>query len=124
MSRFDAVVSTLDAGIHDRRYPGAVVEVGSAAGPSWRHAVGRLTYDPASATVDDDTVFDLASLTKVIATTSAVMRLIERGTLSLADRVARRSIRRITALVVAMTLVSERSEEHTSELQSHVNLVC
>jgi CubicO group peptidase (beta-lactamase class C family) len=91
MSRYDAVVSTLETGIVERRYPGAVVEVGSSAGPSWCHAVGRLTYDPASPAVDHDTVFDLASLTKVVATTSAAMRLVERGALSLADHEARRS---------------------------------
>ena len=108
MSRFDAVIATLEAGIDDRRYPGAVVEVGSATGPSWQHAVGRLTYDPASAAVDHDTVFDLASLTKVIATTSAVMRLVGRGTLSLADHVARRSrfwLRQDRALVTVRDLL-------------------
>ena len=56
----------------------------------WRHAFGRLTYahDAPSATVD--TVFDLASLTKVIATTSLVMRALEAGGLSLDDRITDR----------------------------------
>ena len=49
----------------------------------WHQAFGRLDYDPDSAPTQNSTIFDLASLTKVIATTSLVMRLVERGALAL-----------------------------------------
>src|SRR5436190_14830496 len=88
---FDAVAAVLAAGVRDRLFPAAVVEVGTRAGPLWRHAAGRLTYEPDAPAAVEDTVFDLASLTKVIATTSLVMRLVERRALALADRVAPRS---------------------------------
>lgn len=71
-----------------RAFPAAVIEVGRAARPEWRQAVGTLTYDRDSPPARDDTIFDLASLTKVLSTTPLVMRLVERGGLGLDDPVA------------------------------------
>ena len=53
----------------------------------WRHAFGSLTFDAAAAPATDDTIFDLASLTKVISTTPLVMQQVERGVLALDDPV-------------------------------------
>jgi CubicO group peptidase (beta-lactamase class C family) len=91
MRPFDSVIAAIEAGIRERRYPAAVVEAGSSSGVTFQHATGRLTYDEAAPSVTAETVFDLASLTKVITTTSLVMRLVERGALALSDKVARRS---------------------------------
>jgi serine-type D-Ala-D-Ala carboxypeptidase len=71
----------LDA-VRARVTPCAVAEVGTHAGPIWNEAAGALTYDaagPATAL----TVFDLASLTKVVATTALAMRLVDAGRLHL-----------------------------------------
>jgi len=68
--------------------PCAGVEVGVVAGPLWRASHGRLTDDPASAPATDDTIFDLASLTKVLATATIAMRLVEAGRLDLDARLA------------------------------------
>jgi len=78
----------LDAGVRDRAYPAAVIEVGSESGVTWRHAAGHLTYDTGAVAASDDTVFDLASLTKVIVTTSLAMQHVDRGTLRLSDRLS------------------------------------
>src|SRR5438477_597803 len=51
-------------------------------------AIGRLTFDPDAAPASDDTIFDLASLTKVISTTPLVMQQVERGVLALDDPVS------------------------------------
>ena len=75
-----------------------------------------LDYDPDSAPTQNDTIFDLASLTKVIATTSLVMRLVERGALALErpdpevdSRMARaRSRRRDAAIAADAQLGSHR----------------
>ena len=88
MSDGDAIKRLLDSGVVDRVYPGAVLEVGHRHGVVWRCATGRLTYEPDAPAASDETVFDLASLTKVIATTTLVMRLVERGSLRLSDRVS------------------------------------
>ena len=85
---FDSARSVLEQAIAAHAFPAAVVEVGDATQPRWRDAFGRLTYDGGAPQADLDTIFDLASLTKVIATAPLVMRQIERGRLALDDRVA------------------------------------
>ena len=68
--------------IHDaisaRLFPAATVEAGSSAGPLWSEAFGTGLQTP----------FDLASLTKVIATTTVVMELVRNGALRLDEPVA------------------------------------
>jgi CubicO group peptidase (beta-lactamase class C family) len=87
-SHFAAAREILQQAIADRAFPAAAIEVGNSHQPLWREAFGRLTFDADSPRTRDDTVFDLASLTKVLATTTLVMRQVERGTLSLDDAVA------------------------------------
>jgi CubicO group peptidase (beta-lactamase class C family) len=69
----------------ERAYPAAVVEVGHAQGVLWRQAFGRFEYEPDARPTQHDTVFDLASLTKVIVTTTRAMQMIEAGAISLSD---------------------------------------
>ena len=79
----------LDDGAAARVYPAAVAEVGSSAGVRWRHAAGRLTYDDDAQKATAATVFDLASLTKVVVTTTIAMRLVDRGALDVEALVSR-----------------------------------
>jgi len=88
MQPFASAVEIVQRGVDERAYPAAVVEVGARDGMTWRQAFGTLDYGPDSAVTQRDTIFDLASLTKVIATTSLMMRLVEREKLALSDRVA------------------------------------
>lgn len=90
MSGFAGAAAIIDAGVADHAFPAAAVEVGGLAGPVWRKAFGRLTYDPDAPATTDRTIFDLASLTKVIATTTIAMRAIDHGVLALDDTVASR----------------------------------
>jgi len=75
-------------GIERRAFPSAVVETGTATGVSWRQAFGRLTYEDDAPATAENTIYDLASLTKVLAVTPRAMQAIEAGALSLDDRVA------------------------------------
>ena len=86
---FSRAADVVLQGHRDRAYPAAVVEVGHAAGVVWRQAFGRLDYEPDSPATQDDTIFDLASLTKVLATTTIAMQLLEAGRLALSDPIAR-----------------------------------
>jgi serine-type D-Ala-D-Ala carboxypeptidase len=70
-------------------FPAAVVEVGDTTRPLWCEAFGRLTFDERASPAREDTIFDLASLTKVLSTASLVMRDVERGAIGLDDRVSR-----------------------------------
>jgi CubicO group peptidase (beta-lactamase class C family) len=69
----------IERAIAERIFPAAVVDVGSTARRLWGDAFGTLTFDGDSEAVADRTPFDLASLTKVIATTSVVMELVGTG---------------------------------------------
>ncbi len=78
---FDPLV--LD-GIERGAYPGAALVVGRRDTILFAKGYGRFTWSAASAAVDaDSTLWDLASLTKVIATTTALMLLVERGRVQL-----------------------------------------
>jgi CubicO group peptidase (beta-lactamase class C family) len=78
----------LIAGAVERRVtPAAVVEVGRAQGAIWRESFGRLTYAADATPTELDTIFDLASLTKVMATAPIVMRAIIEGRLTLDSKV-------------------------------------
>ena len=69
---FPRTHSLLTRGLAERAYPAVVCEVGRASGPLWRDALGHLSYDVDARPCEVSTIFDLASLTKVIATTSLV----------------------------------------------------
>jgi uncharacterized protein YbbC (DUF1343 family)/CubicO group peptidase (beta-lactamase class C family) len=70
------------------KFPGAVVLVGSGDRIVYRKAFGHRATEPTLLPMQADTIFDLASLTKVIATTTAIMQLVERGQLRLDDTIA------------------------------------
>lgn len=73
----------MQAEITDGHVAGAVVLIGDADGVLYRHAVGERVIGPHPQPMTAETVFDLASLTKPVATTTAILQLAERGRLSL-----------------------------------------
>ncbi|MCA1563252.1 MAG: beta-lactamase family protein [Acidobacteria bacterium] len=87
--QFSAAEQLLRDGVARRAYPAACVEVGRRGGPLWQRAFGTLTYEAEAAPATIETIFDLASLTKVIATTSLAMRAVDDGRLRLDDPVGR-----------------------------------
>ncbi|MGQ9632392.1 MAG: serine hydrolase domain-containing protein [bacterium] len=72
-----------------RAFPGAVAAVGDSRGVFALRAVGRRSWEPREEEMAEDTLFDLASLAKPIATSTAVMQLVEAGELRLDDPAAR-----------------------------------
>ncbi|MBI2223099.1 MAG: beta-lactamase family protein [Acidobacteria bacterium] len=87
MNRFDHAAGLIAGAVASGVTPAAVAEVGRATGTLWRAPFGRLTYDAEAPATADDTFFDLASLTKVLATAPLVMRAVDRGQLRLGDPV-------------------------------------
>lgn len=73
------VAGQIEAG----RLPGAVVVAGTASEVQYREAFGQRMTEPYREAMTVGTVFDLASLTKVIATTTAVMQQVEAGRIDL-----------------------------------------
>lgn len=81
---WERVDSIINAAINDKIFPGAVLLVGNLSGVIYEKAYGTLDgVTPTQLT----TLYDLASITKVVATTTAVMRLFEEGKLTLNDNV-------------------------------------
>ncbi len=70
------------------KIPGAVVLIGNQGKVVYRHAFGNRAIEPKKLPMRLDTIFDLGSLTKVIATTTALMQLVEKGKLRLEAQVA------------------------------------
>jgi CubicO group peptidase (beta-lactamase class C family) len=81
--RFHAAAAHISAAIADRVTPAAVVEVGTSDELLWTQSFGALTYSASAPPCTLDTIFDLASLTKVIATASLAMRAVESGAIHL-----------------------------------------
>ena len=82
-----AVEPIIADAIDARVFPGAVIEVGRAHGTLDTFAAGTQTYDHDSAPVAAETIYDLASLTKVIGTTALVAGEVASGRMRLHDRV-------------------------------------
>ena len=80
-----AIDDQVESEIKQGRLPGAVVLVGQNDGVVWRKAYGARAVEPAREVMTADTVFDVASLTKVVATATSIMILVERGRVRLND---------------------------------------
>jgi uncharacterized protein YbbC (DUF1343 family)/CubicO group peptidase (beta-lactamase class C family) len=85
LARIDGVVAE---GLTKKQMPGCVVLVGRQGCVTFCKAYGDRAVEPEREPMTIDTVFDLASVTKPVATATSVMLLIERGQLRLSDRVS------------------------------------
>jgi len=79
---FELIETVVKQGIKDGKLPGAVVVIADHDKVLYRRAFGNRQIEPVAELMTLDTVFDLASLTKPIATTTSVMKLIDEGKLS------------------------------------------
>ena len=80
LEEVDRIVASAVA---DGAFPGAVLAIGRGGSLVRFRAFGRHTYEPGAAEVRTDTVYDLASLTKVVVTTTVAMILLDEGRLDL-----------------------------------------
>lgn len=84
----NSIQQLFDQAIADKAFPGGCIVVGTAQQIFLNHCYGYYTYARQKPDTPDS-LFDLASLTKVIATTSAVMKLYEEGKIDLDDKVVK-----------------------------------
>lgn len=118
---FDEVDATVQEGIQRGIYPGAVVVIGRGDSLLYARGYGHFTWNPRSQVPSpDSTLWDIASITKVLGTMSAAMRLVDAGRLDL-DAPVRRYLPRFSGglkdqVTVRMLL------DHTSGLRSYVPL--
>ncbi len=76
-------------GIESKQMPGCVICVGNSRNILFLKSYGLRSEQPLAEPMSDDTIFDLASLTKPVATASAVVKLMEQGFIHLDDPVAK-----------------------------------
>ena len=82
-----ALDGVIEQAIQENRIPGAVLLVGHGGQTVYRKAYGKRAVLPSPEPMTVDTIFDCASLTKVVATSSALMKLFEEGKVRINDRV-------------------------------------
>lgn len=85
---FSSVDEVINGAINNRYFPGAQLIVGNKDHILYQKNYGSYTYEDLSRKVEGSTMFDIASLTKVAATTTAIMKLYDEGKINLDDRVA------------------------------------
>jgi CubicO group peptidase (beta-lactamase class C family) len=86
--RFAAAYRVLETAIGERAFPGCAFGVLAGGEGVLQDSLGSFTYDEQAPAVQPETKYDVASLTKVVATTAAAMLLIQRGLLDLETPVA------------------------------------
>ena len=89
MSRSDPIADALEAAVAGGVFPGAVLHVRLRGAPVYHRAAGCAALIPAREPARVETIYDLASLTKPLATTTAVLRLVQDGRLRVDDPVQR-----------------------------------
>ena len=87
--RLQVLDSIVRDAIGNREVPGAVVLIWHDGQVVYRKAFGNRAVDPRGEPMTVDTIFDVASLTKVVATATAVMQLVQHGDIRLNDPVAK-----------------------------------
>jgi beta-N-acetylhexosaminidase len=87
--KFVKVDSIINTAVQDSAFPGAVLLVAQNGKILYEKAYGHFTYSDTVGPVQLNTMYDLASLTKVIATTTATMICYDRGLFKLDDKVAK-----------------------------------
>ena len=87
-NRFKDVDAIVEKAVAEGNIPGAVLLVGHNGKVVHRRAFGERSLEPLREPMTVDTIFDLASLTKCIATATAIMKLVEQGRIRLGDSVA------------------------------------
>jgi CubicO group peptidase (beta-lactamase class C family) len=117
----DEIDATIREGISRGIYPAAVVVIGRSDSILYARGYGHFTWNPASPVpTPDSTLWDIASISKVLGTASAVMRLVDAGTVDL-DAPVSRYLPRFAGgarnmITVRMLL------DHTSGLRSYAPL--
>ncbi len=114
---FKPLEAAMEKAVSDTVFPGASLAVLYKGDIIFHKAFGRMTYSPQSPAAETTTLYDLASLTKAVATTSIAMQLVERDSLSLQAAVS--SYLPGFAKNGKENVTIEQLMRHTSGLRAH-----
>jgi CubicO group peptidase (beta-lactamase class C family) len=85
----DSIARVLDRAFADSAFPGAISVIGTKEGALTSYAVGRTDWAAHAPVPDEDTLWDIASLTKIVGMTTAMMQLVEQDRVDLDAAVMR-----------------------------------
>jgi CubicO group peptidase (beta-lactamase class C family) len=114
---FKPLEAVVQKAVSDTVFPGASLAIFYKGKVVFHKAFGRMTYDPQSSPAETTTMYDLASLTKAVVTTSIAMQLVERDSLSLQTPVSRFLLGFAKNGKEKVTI--EHLMRHTSGLRAH-----
>ncbi|MBL7136747.1 MAG: serine hydrolase [Candidatus Marinimicrobia bacterium] len=86
--QFSGLDYIIDSAISNHIFPGATIIIGTDSIVLYNHGYGRFTYSNSSSVVNTNHMFDQASCTKVFATTSCIMKLVDSGLVDIEEKVA------------------------------------
>lgn len=86
---FGSLDELISSAISEKIFPGAVILIWQDGNILLEQSYGHYTYDSNSVKISSETIFDLASLTKVVATTTAAMICLDRKDFTLDDKVVK-----------------------------------
>ena len=89
VNKFENVDEVVETAINDSAFPGAVLLISDNGKIIYQKAFGHYTYDKNSPSMKISTIFDLASVSKVISTTTCTMICYDRGLFKLDDKVSK-----------------------------------
>ena len=118
-ARLSNAFKILDRGVDDRAFPGGVLAVGYRDRLAV-HPFGRLTYEKSSPAVTAETIYDVASLTKPIVTTTAIMMLAQERRIDINLPVSR-SLPEWTQAAAADPNPSWRAKATVRDLLLHIS---
>ena len=121
--RFERALALMCKGVEERVFPGAQLTVSHKGEVVCDAGIGRFSYDESSSEVTSATIYDLASLTKVLATTSMAMKLYEDSKLDLDEPVINLLPEFAASEDIRHSYVTTRMLlAHTSGLPGHAKL--
>ncbi|NLA83261.1 MAG: beta-lactamase family protein [Clostridiales bacterium] len=85
-SCFDTVIDVIHRAIDEQIFPCANIEIGNSKGTLFRYSAGYRRIRPDKLKADEETIFDMASVTKVMTATTVTLILVEKGILALSDK--------------------------------------
>jgi len=88
-TKLESISDSVEKAIRENKTPGAVLLIGNQGEVVYRRSFGYRSIEPKKIQMTEETIFDLASLTKAVATTTAVMQLVEQKKLNVEAPVAR-----------------------------------
>ncbi len=85
MPSFQTISDTLLRQLNEEMFSGASLEIGTAGGPLWRFQCGTTLPDGGGQRIDKNTLFDMASVSKILSVTAICLRLFDEGILTPLD---------------------------------------